>query len=1600
MKQLWLSRLLSAATVVAALAAGTLYVHATTTDIAQVPLGTSPTATVLPNLMFVLDDSGSMARDYTPDEANDSNTCKTCSSGSCSMNGTSCQRGYPPYYAAQFNIQYYNPNVTYKPGVNYLGASLGNMTATAVKNNPFDTSDATTYNIVTSYRDIWWCNTNSPSGSDYNDTSKCRRNGTGTGAANPFTWTNNAVGNGYPNTTGADGVNTFRFGFIRDVSAPHYYVITPTEHCSDAALTTCVASTTPTTVASVIYDKPAPMRWCRTTAAQTAAAPVSGGSPVTCRATVDGTYNKPRFGTFQRYDILVGNTFPRATSRSDCTGAFGAGGCSYAEELQNFANWYGYYRTRMLQMKTVSGRVFSGLDERYRIGFLTINAAGSSQYLPISKFETSPTTHKQNWFTKFYAQDPGPGTPLREALSRVGRHYAGMTDGINSFMPEDPIQYSCQRNYTLLTTDGYWNGNGGQKINGSSMDNQDNTPGTFVSRATGTLDGVGTVVTVSTPTVTLQQQICVGNANTTFPVSNTPCGCAAGQTRVKQQTRTVNANQTFTDGGPAVNVASTTVYTFQDITACTTPLIVTTDTPTTRVEEQVLTANANSTFPVINGQGGANQAGTCPAGQARIKQRTTTYTTRVVTTDGVVTSTTFPGGTSYAFANLGACSTVTTTTVDLRRETGQWESTSEGTGLPTNFSAPANNGASGNPQTTFTCSGSGTRTLIVQRVIEYERTTTTVGAGAPTTTFGPTVTGPTFSVVNPCNTNSKSASATAFSTLSSNTTVTGAPTAAATIITDGTPVVSNNGGTTVTIPLTPNPSLPVTGAPTSSTAYGGASNTLADTAMYYYKNDLRGGLTNNVRGPDGLPNFHQHMITFTLGLGLDGQMLYDANYETAASGDFFKIKTAATGCAWSTGTCNWPNPSADDPTALDDLWHAAVNGRGKYFSAKDPATLENGLTATLNSINLATGAASSAATSTPNLTPTDNLLFSSTYRTQKWDGEIIAQRLDPTTGALLPAIEWSAATQLNARTTVTTDTRTIYVIDPLAGTKLKPFLYASLSASEQAFFDNKCNGPVLPQCAPFDPARVTAANLGTNMVNWLRGQRGDELSVDLSAGLFRAREFILGDTVNSKPVFQGPPNFAFADAVTPDYTSFKTAQASRQKVLYIMANDGMLHAFNADTGAEMWAYIPKIVMPNLWKLASKSYDIGHIYTADGSPATMDVFMGGAWKTILVSGLNGGGRGYFALDVTNPATPKGLWEICSDAALCANTDADMGLSFGVPVITKRHDGTPIVVVTSGYNNVTPGNGGGYLYVLDAATGAILEKIGTTISGTNVGDTTTPSGFAKISGFALNFAQDNSTTIVYGGDLLGNLWRFDMSATPVTVQRMATLKDNSGTPRPQSITTRPEVTRFNAGFNVVYVGTGRLLGGTDLGDPASLAPPEPYAFQQTIYGIKDTGADLGNVRLPAANFVEQVMTGTVTRSVTNNTVDFAVKNGWYVDLNPGNNSPGERVNLDPTLVRGVLLVTTNEPNTQACSDGGNGFLYQLSYSSGSYIPGTPGGVAGGQISTSLLVGSVFYRTTTGALIGLTRSATGAPIQTAVSSGGGGGTGQRVSWRELVR
>ena len=1506
--------------------------RAEVTDLADVPLANSPSDTVLPNLMYILDDSGSMMWDYMPDNVqrltNSTiiNNCKSCGSSTCSIAAVQCALGNPgstdgntadfadpPYYSAQFNQIYYNPNITYAPGVTAAGITMGNQSPTAAVNDAY--LDSTPRDLTTTYPEVYYCNTNSPTTANLSDITKCKRNGINNVQSTPANlnyflyWTNiTTLGTplgAYPVQTGTSST-TFRYQIVMNTGHPYYFTIAPHEYCSDKNLMNCALAQANGSAPSG-YSIPAPLRYCGATADAASTSVVSdtvGTATPKCQKKFDvNNYPYPRDGRFTRVDIVPGTaTYTKSPNsvRTDCASTTV---CTYSEELQNFANWYSYYRVRMTMMKTATGRAFLPIDDRFRVGFITINPGSpvqSSRYLPINTFNSG---QKSSFYTELYAQTNHGSTPLRKALSRVGRHYAGVTSGINDGMPQDPIQYSCQQNFSLLTTDGYWNDSDTDAVttSGAQVGNQDNVPDTvapiFVSRASGTLDGLGTQFTNVTPSTITEQVVCSGNSTTTFSTgSQTSCGCSTSPqlSRVKQRTITQTTTTIGTDGVQSSS-NTTSSATFQNVTACNALVVTQSTTPDNFVEAKVCQRGTTPGNQVtFSNGGGPISCGSC-AGTRKvlIKDTITGATQTVTTTDGVTTSNTITGGTNA------------------------FKYSTDGTTFLSAFPG--------------TCATSGTSLS---------------GSGLTVTSTGAT-----------------------------------------------TPPTSN-GGTTITsamFTVSPNPTV-TAGSATATNVPGGTANTLADVSMYYYKTDLR---TTGTVAPNNVPTTAkdftptQHMTTFTLGLGLQGQLDYTPDYESNPASDFAKIKSAATTCAWTTGTCNWPAPVSSTPTTLDDLWHAAVNGRGLYYSASDPNTLADGLSGALSALKIQTAAASASATSSPNITQTDNFIYSTTFRTVKWDGEIVAQQIDPTTGNVLAPIVWSAQALLDSQVFVSSDTRAIWKFDSTQSSKLNSFIWGNLTGAEQAFFANTCTG--LSQCPLLTAAQQVSTNNGQNMVNFLRGQTGNQST------LYRIRDHALGDPVNATPTFVRQPRFGFADAVTPTYATFATANASRQGVLYVGANDGMLHAFNGTTGQEMWAYSPRIVFPNLYKLASDNWDVGHKYSVDGSPQIMDVFdsTAGAWKTILVAGLNNGGRGYYALDITNPSSPKGLWEICSDSTLCAISDSDVGSTYGFPVITKRaFDGKWVVLVTSGYDNVSPGTGHGILYVLDALTGAILRKVDT-----NTGNTTTPSGLAKISAFANNFNVDNTTTFVYGGDLLGNVWRFDMSVDPPALFNLAVLTD--ATNKPQSITTRPELAVIK-GARVVYVGTGRYLGTSDLPDPSTLSPAESWAYQQSFYAIADHNVANGNIRTASPGLVQQTIidNGGTTRTTSSNAVDWATRDGWFVDLNPSSASPGERVNLDPQLDLGTIVVVTNVPNNSACTIGGDSWIYQFDYQAGTYIASASGSVVAQKFTGQTLVGVVVVRLPSGVLKAIATGASGTKTSVGVHVGGAGGSGKRVSWRELLQ
>ena len=777
------------------------------------------------------------------------------------------------------------------------------------------------------------------------------------------------------------------------------------------------------------------------------------------------------------------------------------------------------------------------------------------------------------------------------------------------------------------------------------------------------------------------------------------------------------------------------------------------------------------------------------------------------------------------------------------------------------------------------------------------------------------------------------------------------------------------------------------------------SDTLADVAKYYYDTDLRTGALGNCAGasspdyPTGNPdvcannvftsttdsNVKQHMTTFTMGLGADGTLNFTTDYADAASGDFHDLKLGL-----GTPTVNWPDPITNANEArIDDLWHAAVNGQGEYFSAKDPDQIIRGFSKALSSITAKLGSASAAATSTLTPTSTSNSAYVASYTTSSWKGNLEARPININNGSVSDTATWcvenvpvsTCATPLVPNTSGSSTTYSCVTTAPSPAACTAPGVYDAGTSTCKTEVANACTGTMPAKVgttsdtrtiytanpsgsgliafdaafatsypANFSAAHVNALNqwssisglhTGVKLINYLRGQTGYEqrASNPASHQLYRAREATLGDILESQPAYISAPIFSYSD---PSYVAYKGAQSSRTGMVYMGANDGMMHAINATTGVESWAYVPSMVIPNMWKLASTDYSSNHTNFVNGSVVISDVKGAGGWHTILVGGLSGGGRGYYALDITDPAVPTLLWEFTADKSY-PNGDADLGYSFGLPVVTTRTDGTWVVLVTSGYDNgtlsatpVTPatipvtyvpnspaGNGTGNLYVLDAFSGNILSKLST-----GVGNATTPSGLAQVVAWN-DAAAGNLAGSVYGGDLLGNLWRFNINSG--TVSQFATLSDGTNG---QPITTIP-VLGLVSNKHVVFVGTGKYLENSDLSTTQT----------QSLYAIKDDGTAVGSPRGLTGGtnkMVKQTITGAGNmRTGSKNPVNFKTDRGWFVDfpdVSTGTSPASERVNIEMQLVSGTLIVPTLVPASTACSPGGYGWLSFFNYENG--------------------------------------------------------------------
>ncbi|SHN11571.1 type IV pilus assembly protein PilY1 [Duganella sacchari] len=1502
-----------------------LPVLAAPTQIAQVPLlNITGTGTVKPNLMLLFDNSGSMDQTYTPDYVND-NLCR--SNVSLQAGVMACNVGHPPFMSPDFNKQYYNPAIHYQVPIRSDGTFYPEQNAantsnwTVVSNDGFGARRADLFgntgsnniNLVTGFPDLKWCTSSSASSCQFNTSTYS-----------------------YPDATYKTPIDI--------TTGPYYYTIGVGQFCVDDTMKNC-KSTSIGAAAPSGFPVPVKVRWC------------SDKLLTQCQGKRVGSFIYPGYsspsGAIASYGTIAIGASSSATSLSITNIAIAESGGSVNITSGSMTATTGTNTT--LKQQTLASTVAANIIAR----------STTNQYYACVKTPTGQAT-----------------VPACSVF--------GITLSADNIVAVVPVTCTGSKSLTNCVT-----------VNDNS-------------RA-----GWGFTVTATTARV--------APAYLTFTGTTASSGSPAlGTTRyVASSTTTLFNSLTLGQSKSAANVA-------------------------TLVANQIGTGGTYKAYVT----GNSNCVITLPANSVCIVDSGAATNTGAIT----IASVTSAGTLSYT-ATAAAMDTISTTTASLSAGSGapnpfvrvnivsgqtypKSVDRIDCAGAACTYAEEMNNFANwyvyykSRLQMMKTSLGIAFSPITANYKVGYVKLSN-AGAGAAMDLKPADFTG--------------SARSTWYTTLYNTTTSGSTPIRTAMdnvgrMFANLSPYNYAAGQEVVQFPCQPNFMILTTdgywnGSSTSNvvnndnvenaarfcTISSGCVDpraqsqpSISDVALHWYNGgsstttiSLRPALEPDMTKPGSVPaangeNTHLHMNTYTLGLGVDGVMTYEPNYDTAprSGGDFYNLITQVpTGCPWNSGGAYvWPDPDVTNTAStvqerVDDLWHAAINGHGKYFSAQDPKDVVNGLREALSNMQVRTGAAAAAATSTPNITLTDNDIFSATFTTVRWYGELTDRKIDTTTGAVIQNPAWSTSSTVGKAIA----TRKILMMQSsqAPGTAPVNFSFGVMDGATQAWFANKCS--ILAQCTLLSAADKATVNNGVNMVNWLRGVQ--DYADD---NLFRAYStttdstgatvpIVIGDIASSKPAYLREPHNNYPDLA---YTDYKTAYANRPGTVFVAANDGMLHAFDGATGNERWAYVPRIVMSKLAALASTTYGTNHQFTADGSPEVADVKINGAWRTMLVGGLNAGGRGYYALDVTDPTAPKVMWELCADAAVCPQHHEDeLGLSFGNPQF-GIWQGKWVVFLTSGYNNipgtdgVSTGSGTGMLFIVEAATGNVLAR-----AKTNSGDTTTPSGLAKITAISSDPLADATVTYIYGGDVLGQMWRFDLTATTgaVTVLKMG----DAGITKP--ITTRPDVTLCGVpvtttdasgvsttrttATRVVVFGTGRLL---DVPDTSNTAV-------QSLFGLKDSGTALGTI--PSSNLVQQILSvqgsssNVVTYAVTSNPVDLSQKDGWYFNWNL---NPGERMNLDPQIVSGVVNVITNIPSSSsACSVGGTSNLYQVDVCTGQGVNGDPAGTT--LSSTSAAVGFIIVRLPSGQLKLITTFADGSNA-TSRTKELDTAEAHRVGWRRI--
>jgi len=735
------------------------------------------------------------------------------------------------------------------------------------------------------------------------------------------------------------------------------------------------------------------------------------------------------------------------------------------------------------------------------------------------------------------------------------------------------------------------------------------------------------------------------------------------------------------------------------------------------------------------------------------------------------------------------------------------------------------------------------------------------------------------------------------------------------LITDGysngtVPTTAGNADS-VGFSISPAVGLPFTYLPAAPYIDSTYSNTMADIAMHYWGRDLRtgtDGLANRVPPINTVtvqnPSTWQNVSFYAVTLGIDGTL----------------AQTAATRANLNSGATSWPKPVNNKPSTIDDLWHATINGRGELLNASNSQELTNGLKRMFESIAGLPETLSGVAVSATFLKD-GTRKYKPEYIPGAWTGKLSAIELDSATGndKVPTNVFWQVEQGVD-----TTTLDPISLIQPAATRQSHVFTWNGTSA------------------VPFN---ATNTGLSSDLVNYILGDSSKELRK--AGGTYRSRTAKLGDIVNSSPAYvfgNVDLNYEKLGSGYGDYRAFVTAKLARPEgVLFVGANDGMLHAFGNNAGTEYFAYIPKAVVPNLYKLSESPYT--HQYFVDGPNTETDAYLDGTWKNLVLGTTGAGAKALYALDVTTPTAmdaSKVLWEINSSTSGFSNLGHLLyDVQSGNVAATGAANDNWVGVFGNGV-----GSSSGYasLFVVNLKSGALLREIVVDTSGSN--------GLGGV-----RLVRDSNQRIIgaYAGDLKGNLWKFDLTGSTKSSWKVGL----GGTPlyaagSTQPVTAAPAIVPHPIGGYVVNFGTGKFFELTDT--------EAPFVTQR-VYGVWDkqafdgsstapAGASLNNTSLLQLQEINStVVSGTTYYTVTSNTVNWGdgltgtgvaggIHRGWYIDLpNSGQRVAYPIERLFEKSGSTFLLVSTISPVSSSDADlcvqtgSGSGWTYFIDGVTGS-------------------------------------------------------------------